>query len=160
MAKMPKLETQIRDKRVIELANVLAAEQWKGGVSEREYAAEWGVDPSTIRHLRAQATRFLRLATLGDIEEIRDRILARTELLFLRAVSSYQLDKDGNEHEWTDVKAGCAVLKLQAQLTGALVHRVEHSEAEKVKAEIESLTEEQLRERARRIAEGDGDTVH
>jgi len=136
-----------RDRRVARVLHMLVNDEWRAGETTRALAAEWGCAESSVGRIRGEAMRIHRLALAGTVEEARDMLMLRCDNLYHRALNSFQVDGKGNTHRWADVKAAVAALKLFAGVSGALVHKIEHTEVAQKRREIANQTPEELDER-------------
>lgn len=66
----------LREQRIDEIVDLMAAGQWRAGHSHRALARKWGVVPGTVEHMAAEANRLLRHAFRAE-PEARGEILAQ-----------------------------------------------------------------------------------
>lgn len=59
-------DTPKPDERLKRIKRMMVEGEWREGVSDHELAEEWGIDPSTVRHSSAEASRALRNAVTDE----------------------------------------------------------------------------------------------
>lgn len=155
-------------KRCIEL---MTEGRWVTGKSHQEIAAEFMVSPATVKDWATSASRIIRLATEGDREDIRARMLATLDTVVSMAMTKQSVAFSRNGSEVTselypnpDLKAAVAAIAEQAKLLGLVVQKhdvttrpsVAHLSREEHEKALEQLEREIAAERAR-LAQESGD---
>lgn len=68
-----------RDQRTEQVINLLVTGRW-GALTVDELASEWHASTRTVLEVRAEALRYIRLATLGTtLEEVRHHVLLQLD---------------------------------------------------------------------------------
>lgn len=79
-----------QEQRVDEIVSMMSRGAWMCGVSTRELAVKWGVHPSTVEHLSAEANRLLRYHFRTDPESKKDLtalVLQNFEVIRVKALA-------------------------------------------------------------------------
>lgn len=123
------------DAGVSECVSLMTSGQWVSGRSHAEVARRHGVAESTARDWATNASRIVRLAVQGDVEEIRARMVATLETVATCAIA---------DEDWRTVVSAVAE---QAKLLGMVVQKHEVSamtpeEADRLIAEAAKLAKE------------------
>ncbi len=119
------------DQGVHECLALMTSGQWVTGKSHRELAERHDVHPDTVKKWATSASRIIRIALEGDVEDIRARMVSTLEGIIADA-------RTGADH-----RAAVAAVEAQAKLMGLVVQRVEvamtEAEAEALVAAVKAL---------------------
>lgn len=120
--------------------DLMTAGLWVAGRSHRELAAEFSVTEDTVKHWATAASRIIRMAVSGDLEDIRARMLATLDTVVRMAMTRQAATMGGDLYDHPDLKSAIAAIETQSKLLGLVVqkHEVQY-------------TEEQARERYRQL---------
>ncbi len=124
------------------IIRLMANGEWRGAASSRELAAKWEVHPRTVGDRAVVASGFLK-RTGGDLEGWVMSKLAELEhiaALALAATKPVVVDGVIELVKAPDTKAATAAVKLQLELRGQLVKKVEKID----KGELEGLSQQEL----------------
>jgi hypothetical protein len=127
--------------------DLMASGRWVSGRSHAVVAKQFEVSPRTVESWATNASRVLRLAVEGDLEEIRARMIATLETIVAEAMDYQRVvtDREGNSEAvpQADLKAAISAIDSQAKLLGLVVQKhevaVTDEEAAKLVAEAAAL---------------------
>lgn len=79
-------EKDLKEQRLRHIVEMMATPGgWRTGISNKALADEWGLHVNTVDRYAAEASRYI-MASLGDPEELRARIIGQLEALTALAV--------------------------------------------------------------------------
>lgn len=130
--------------------DLMVAGKWISGESHADVAFQFGVSPSTVKDWATSASRVIRLAQEGDLEDIRARSVATMEKIGSMALRGRR----------PDLRAAVEALKEKHKLQGLIVQKVDqrtrpsvaHLSREEHAAALDELEKEIAAEK-KRIAE-------
>ncbi len=120
--------------------DLMTAGLWVTGRSHKELAAEFGVTEDTVKHWATAASRIIRMAVSGDMEDIRAGMPATLDTVVRMAMTRQAATMDGDLYDNPDLKAAIAAIEAQSKLLGLVVQKHEVS-----------YTEEQAREKFKQL---------
>lgn len=135
------------DAGVSQCLELMTTGKWVPGRSHQALAAEHGVHPDTVKKWATNASRIIRLAIEGDVEDIRAQMLATLGTIVSEAMSYERVVTDRNGNSETvpqpDLKAAIAAIAEQAKLLGIVTQKhevaVSPDEMERLLAEAAAL---------------------
>ncbi|MES2359937.1 MAG: hypothetical protein V4529_16480 [Gemmatimonadota bacterium] len=125
------------------IIRMMMAGRWFGGRSSEALAKEWGIHPRTVADRALVASGVIRRRG-SPIEEFIDQKMAELEALQAAAMDEVKWFKVGDElvsKPAQNVGAAINAVRLQAEIKGALVRKVE------TKAVAADMTDDELRAR-------------
>lgn len=81
----------LREKRLREVMTMMSRGAWLSGVSDELLAKKWNCDPSTVRHVAAEANRAIRMRMREDPEAQQDAravLLQNIDVIRAKAMSA------------------------------------------------------------------------
>jgi hypothetical protein len=119
------------DAGVRDCVELMTSGQWVQGRSHLAIAEKHGVSPTTSRDWATNASRIVRIAIEGDVEDIRAQMLATLGTIVCRCMDA------------ADHRTAVSAMETQAKLLGMLVQKheiaVTDDEAAKLVAEAAAL---------------------
>lgn len=117
------------DAGVAQCLELMTTGKWVPGRSHQALAAEHGVHPDTVKKWATNASRIIRLAIEGDVEDIRAQMLATLGTIVSEAMSYERVlttrDGDTTVVPQPDLKAAIAAIAEQAKLLGIVTQKHE-----------------------------------
>lgn len=101
------------DQGVRDCVDLMTAGQWVSGKSHADIAFKHGVSPATVKDWATSASRVIRLAMEGDLEDIRARMVATLEGICAEARTA------------GEYRAAVSAVAEQAKLQGLIVNKQE-----------------------------------
>lgn len=124
------------DAGVKDIVELMTSGRWVTGASHQAIAAKHHVHPETVKKWATNASRIIRFAIEGDVEEIRARMVSTLENIVSTAMTYERVITDRHGASFTvaqpDLKAAVSAIDLQAKLLGLVVqkHEVQMTEEE------------------------------
>jgi transposase-like protein len=120
------------------------------GKSHLEVATRHGVHPDTVKKWSTNASRIIRFAIEGDVEDIRARMISTLDHIVATAMVTKKVattgegrDKVAEFYDAPDLRAAVAAIETQARLLGLVVQKHEvtmtEDEARKILADAKRL---------------------
>lgn len=122
------------DAGVRDCLDLMTSGRWVTGRSHTEVAERHGVHPDTVKKWATNASRIIRFAIEGDVEDIRARMVSTLDHIVAQAMGRtehkvvYQRDiaqRLDVEVAAPDLRAAVAAIETQAKLLGLVVQKHE-----------------------------------
>jgi hypothetical protein len=158
-----------RDRRILEIMKLECEGKWDSFHTPLVIADKYGVTIKTVRQLRSEALRFIRLNAAETLDDERNRLIATTDRIAEVAMKKTRpVVIDGEIHDYPDPDCAAATgaLKLRDKVLALSIARVGEDDDAKVGDEemlerLEAATKS-VRERiaGRRGLNGNGRATH